>query len=346
MKIIHTIKNINNNWIYDIDNLRSLVLSCLLAKKHYDDVVLYTDKIGFDLVKKLKLPYTEVYLDQDIDTFNGRTFSIPKLITFSKQTEPFLHIDHDTFLFKPLPELTQKYVFAYPDLQLGVKPTHILNDVMLHSFVNMFNTYIKTFSEHPTLLNNDFIKNIKLDYIPNMCIFGGVSVNEISSASSRILDIYDTFSDIWDLDYYNACIVEQLFIIPMLKKVDTGLVDFNFLFKNTLNPFICELKRTNPLSIPQDDSNLIYVDGIPLSSIEYGNKVLYKPDTVFDWIHVSYLKKNPIIKKLMINSLSQFYHIPSFEPTLMKLNRFVPELFIFTDTQSNVTLANKPNKVL
>mgnify|MGYP000084925178 FL=1 len=44
-------------------NMMSWVLSCLSLRKYYDDVELYTDKLGYELlIEKLRLPYTYVHV--------------------------------------------------------------------------------------------------------------------------------------------------------------------------------------------------------------------------------------------------------------------------------------------
>ena len=43
--------------------MMSWVLSCLSLRNYYDDVELYTDKLGYELlIEKLRLPYTYVHV--------------------------------------------------------------------------------------------------------------------------------------------------------------------------------------------------------------------------------------------------------------------------------------------
>lgn len=50
-------------WPLSEYNMMSWVLSCLSLRKYYDDVELYTDKLGYELlIEKLRLPYTYVHV--------------------------------------------------------------------------------------------------------------------------------------------------------------------------------------------------------------------------------------------------------------------------------------------
>lgn len=48
-------------WKHPELHFMSWALSCLSLREHYDDVTLYTDSAGYDvLINKLRLPYTRV----------------------------------------------------------------------------------------------------------------------------------------------------------------------------------------------------------------------------------------------------------------------------------------------
>lgn len=80
-------------------------LSCFLLRQHYNDVVLYTTKAGrILLIDQLKLPYTEVHILPEFESVNQTNWVLAKLLTYREQTTPFLHVDGDVFLWKPLPD--------------------------------------------------------------------------------------------------------------------------------------------------------------------------------------------------------------------------------------------------
>lgn len=88
-------------------HLMSWVLSSMQLRKFYPHLSLYTDNFGKELlVDRLHLPYTAVHLDLE-----GLDFGLPKslwtpkkMYAYAQQKEPFLHIDGDVFIWKPLEE--------------------------------------------------------------------------------------------------------------------------------------------------------------------------------------------------------------------------------------------------
>jgi hypothetical protein len=80
-------------------------LSLRLARKHYPDTLLVTDKAGKRLlVDDLGLSFGAVSTDlealRDVDI---GWWALGKLYAYSIQDRPFIHIDTDVFLWKPLP---------------------------------------------------------------------------------------------------------------------------------------------------------------------------------------------------------------------------------------------------
>lgn len=73
MKIIQTFWSSGRNplehsfgWPHAEYNLMSWTLSCLSLREHFDQVELYTDKRGYEvLIEKLHLPYTQVHVIYD-----------------------------------------------------------------------------------------------------------------------------------------------------------------------------------------------------------------------------------------------------------------------------------------
>ncbi|MBB3188344.1 DUF6734 family protein [Microbacter margulisiae] len=82
------------------------MLSCHQLVKYYNDVELYTDEFGYDiLICKLHLPYTKVHVILDeLNNLPNDLWAMAKIKTYSMQKEPFLHVDGDVFIFEPFPE--------------------------------------------------------------------------------------------------------------------------------------------------------------------------------------------------------------------------------------------------
>ncbi|MEO1401444.1 MAG: DUF6734 family protein [Cyanobacteria bacterium J06635_1] len=105
----------NRLWFSEKHHLLAWILSLELARQHYPDTVLMTDDHGARLlIDGLGLAFDTVSTslnhleDQDPDWW-----VLGKLWAYRQQTQPFIHIDTDVFLWQPLPAgLTQSPVFA------------------------------------------------------------------------------------------------------------------------------------------------------------------------------------------------------------------------------------------
>jgi len=95
-----------------------MILSFSHARRHYKNIYLVTDTKSLPLFKDI--PFTEIYTDldklQELDSKYHRYWSLGKIMTIQKAANigrPFVQIDYDVFLKKPLPEwLVSAGVFA------------------------------------------------------------------------------------------------------------------------------------------------------------------------------------------------------------------------------------------
>lgn len=81
----------------------SVALSVLLARQHIGPVALYTDAVGAAQVAQLDLPIEEVHHVFDDFAYPPQLWMALKLQTYRRQTEPFVHLDFDAYLWQPLP---------------------------------------------------------------------------------------------------------------------------------------------------------------------------------------------------------------------------------------------------
>ena len=118
------------SWERDHTHCLSWVLSVELARQHFDSIALHTDDAGAELlVEQLGLNFDHVSTslnqlkDQDTDWWMQG-----KLHAYAEQQEPFVHLDCDVYLFKPLPErVTSAGVLAQH--QEPVNPSSLWYDV-------------------------------------------------------------------------------------------------------------------------------------------------------------------------------------------------------------------------
>ena len=113
MKVVQTFWSGNKNpltnsygWLNPELNIMSWALSCMSLKEQYDEVVLYTDSAGYSVFHDmLNLPYTRFELAYDHIECKPDHWAYPKLLTYSFQKQPFIHVDGDVFLRAKLKHL-------------------------------------------------------------------------------------------------------------------------------------------------------------------------------------------------------------------------------------------------
>lgn len=91
-------------WYSPEYHLMSWALSCLQLKKYYGKVTLYADRVSQTmLIDELNLPYTEIICDLDLlNEYHNDLWALPKIHVYGQQTESFLHVDGDVFIWEPL----------------------------------------------------------------------------------------------------------------------------------------------------------------------------------------------------------------------------------------------------
>jgi len=94
------------SWGQERAHALSWVLSVELARSHFQQTALHTDDAGARLlIDQLDLPFDHV--STSLNALHGHDpdwWMQGKLHTYAEQPEPFVHIDSDAYLFKPLPE--------------------------------------------------------------------------------------------------------------------------------------------------------------------------------------------------------------------------------------------------
>ncbi|HPN39411.1 MAG TPA: hypothetical protein PL041_13500 [Melioribacteraceae bacterium] len=130
----YSLPAVNNDKIY-INNagfIYSWVLSVNLAKKHFNKVILVTDTKGKELlIDELNLPFDEV--DYSLDTITGiniNLFAYPKIFAMDKQTEAFIYIEPDVFLFNTInaiPEVIVQSIEGFGSLDNNYYTTLVNN---------------------------------------------------------------------------------------------------------------------------------------------------------------------------------------------------------------------------
>lgn len=85
----------------------SIAYSCLLLKRNNPTLRLlfYGNETIVHILKDLfQLPYDKYYICDYNDDYNEWFYCWPKILTYQRQNEPFIHIDSDIFMWTPIPQ--------------------------------------------------------------------------------------------------------------------------------------------------------------------------------------------------------------------------------------------------
>jgi hypothetical protein len=103
------------SWCTPLHHLLAWGLSVRTASRHYPETVLITDKPGKSLlVDRLGLEFAHVSTELEcLNNVDVGWWALGKLLAYSLQDRPFVHLDSDVFLWKPLPlDVTESPVFT------------------------------------------------------------------------------------------------------------------------------------------------------------------------------------------------------------------------------------------
>ena len=99
--------NYSGGYLSAIVNWLSMAYSCLLLKRNNPDKQLFF--YGNETIVRLfesmfQLPYDEYKVVECTGEYADWFYCWPKIVTYQKQSEPFIHIDTDVFMWKPIPK--------------------------------------------------------------------------------------------------------------------------------------------------------------------------------------------------------------------------------------------------
>jgi hypothetical protein len=145
--------------------LWSWVCSVTLARKNFDRVELYCDTPAKQiLIDQLQLPFDEVHITLDNKEQYRNIWAYGKMDTYMRQTEPFVHLDADLFLYKKLDkELEYPYFFWTEECEVSQ------NGVYIHGYDAISNLpYVpKALLDNPVQGSNHLVVNVGLFSVQN-----------------------------------------------------------------------------------------------------------------------------------------------------------------------------------
>jgi hypothetical protein len=106
------------NWSSPKHAMHSFILSVQFAARYFNKIELITDSQSAIFFKKLDLPFTSIRTDfDDLKGYPSYLWALGKIKAYQLQEEPFIHIDFDVLLTKPLPEHFLKAAIGFQNLE-------------------------------------------------------------------------------------------------------------------------------------------------------------------------------------------------------------------------------------
>lgn len=269
MKVIHTHALIDDRTFYKT-NLYHMLISLFSAKHVYGNVELYTDKFTYDKIKDLEFPYDEIHVIEEFNSrYNKNEFSIPKLHTYTLQTEPFIHIDIDTFLLKDLEiEQHNEVVFAHDDYTLVdfnrmLDPKGRYKSIDYQALKHLNSAYLGSLLKLDDVIPREILDRTRFDFIPNFCVFGGYNTDLIKETSQHILKIHEKNVGRFKVEESSPQILEQLLFFPTLSYITNDEIKTYWGEHHGCEPFFLRIKKLTekyPFIINNPTDNLIQIE--------------------------------------------------------------------------------------
>lgn len=254
-----------------------MLISLFSAKHIYGNIELYTDNATFDRIKDLEFPYDEIHIvDEFNDRYGKNEFSIPKLITYSLQNEPFLHIDTDTFLLKDLDiEQHNEIVFAHDDFTLVdfnkmLDPKGRYKSIDFETLQHLDSAYLGSLLKLYDIIPSEVLKRTTFDFIPNFCVFGGHNPKLIKEVSEYIIKLHTKHVGRFKMEESSPQILEQLLFFPVLSYLTNDEIRTYWGEHHGCEPFFLRIKK-----LTEKFPFIINVIGNGLVEIEsHGKKIM------------------------------------------------------------------------
>lgn len=200
MKVVQTFwtgnKSLLENsfgWINPQSHLMSWALSCLSLKEHYEDVILYTDSNGYKVFAELlQLPYKDVIVQYDNLSCPEPHWAYPKVVTYSLQQEPFIHVDGDVYLPDRLSSEVEKAGLIAQNIEIGSSYyKNMMNDVLQKGI--LLPDYLKEELDKDSIgsYNAGVLGGNDLDFIKEYCqtAFHIIESNHLNDVDNHQINI-------------------------------------------------------------------------------------------------------------------------------------------------------------
>nr|WP_294080537.1 DUF6734 family protein [Proteiniphilum sp. UBA5384] len=161
------LRNDSFGWCSPFHHLVAWAYSSLKLRELYPDVELYTDSEGAKvLIDKLKLPYTQYSVEYDDLRCNPCLWAYPKILTYGKQVEPFIHVDGDVFIYEKFDDELVNSRLIVQNLELST-----------NYYADIFRPVLKKLRYVPDVFKDNLSEKFPKSY--NAGILGGTDIRSM-----------------------------------------------------------------------------------------------------------------------------------------------------------------------
>lgn len=174
-------------WSSPVYHYASWILSCNQLRKYYDDVILVTDRAGYDiLINRLHLPYSDVIVCLDeLSKYNPDLWALAKIKAYSALDEPFIHVDGDVFVWEKFDNSLRNHDL----IAQNIETTTDYYRMMWNGIRPTIDTLPEVMEEYDQGISHKAY---------NMGIFGGNDIPFIKDYCKQAFDFVD-----WNLEKVN-----------------------------------------------------------------------------------------------------------------------------------------------
>ena len=160
-------------------NLIIFIISALYWKKHYGDIILYTDEVTLNFFKKINLDYLSIWSSVDTELIKSIPTEIDpciywasaKLHVLSKLSAPFVILDTDLYFNKPTFKFDDKFDLIFAHLEGITNTTYPPLDTFIDKQIDGYNWSHKHYPINVSVLyfnNNDLLTKYTTDALEFM----------------------------------------------------------------------------------------------------------------------------------------------------------------------------------
>ncbi len=244
-------------------NLLSIKLSSTLLHKKNKKIGIYSDTRTIELLKEygIELDFYENIENEIKNISSNKLFAVCKIYSNMIQTEPFVQLDTDLFLFDN---------FNYKLLESNDVSFFTLEEIDSKSHYQEYNSWVETYLSVYDSLSKKFPNIIHTEYINPLMAYscalvGGCKYDVFSEIYTPIFDlIKNNKIELENLYKYPMAVLEQHIITGHLNKLGYDLDNINIISYDRI-PHISYNKNKLIFTINKTDEIILSESGEPIS---------------------------------------------------------------------------------